>query len=808
MHTLTTLFDWLLTASLRASALTVGVCFVQFLLQKHLSPRWRYALWLPVLVVLLMPVLPESRWSAEQVFVWEKPALDVPPVSVIADAAPSTTPLTATTPSSPAFTIDWSRVRVLTWAGGVLLVLLIGGVSFVRALIRIRQSRQGISAQLTTSLDEAAHAVGLRQKPRLLVSPRIQSPAVTGLWWPVLLLPPTFESDFTAEEKHLILQHELMHLKRRDLPMNTLLCVLMALHWFNPLLWIAFFKVRADREAACDAQVLENATPQRRSAYGHALLKIESAFAPLRLSLGFIGILQRHASLRARIRNIAAPARTRPLTGLLVTTCMLAMTFLGVTRAEKPASADPAAKLMTLQIRVIDFKQASDWNIGGRLPPLAADEKVELKMESMNQQELEKLLAETKRQPGAHVTAYPKMTVRAGEKASIRSVVNQPVLKSGESSGNTTRTAIDYLPVGFIGNFVVKPLADSKVSLDIEITNSQIIGERQVAGNPYPIVNSLVYKAPIELAAGTSAIVYGWQEEWENGKRQKPRPVLFVLTPGDVQTVASDASSPLPPQVTVSSVEAVFDKTEGVMRYTGRAKLEMQGKDGSPLHATSDEIIYLRGENRMIVKAPLEMIMGSVRISCEDPQGEAAIELKSGELKMSGASFRTEMLPKSAADQSPAEAQAALLRAARPQKYDFAKANLGDVLRFLATDADIKFFSLPEDHAASKKLVTFSINDSPFSVLETICKAHGLMLVLDRNVWHIRPSNDGEVISRSYPLLKTKAKPAEVSEALQKLIKAPATVTFDEKNEVFHINATRLQHTWAEGYFKGLHGKR
>ena len=40
MHTLTIFFDWLLTASLRASALTVGVFVVQFLLQKHLSPRW------------------------------------------------------------------------------------------------------------------------------------------------------------------------------------------------------------------------------------------------------------------------------------------------------------------------------------------------------------------------------------------------------------------------------------------------------------------------------------------------------------------------------------------------------------------------------------------------------------------------------------------------------------------------------------------------------------------------------------------------------------------------------------------------
>jgi beta-lactamase regulating signal transducer with metallopeptidase domain len=808
MHTLTTFFDWLLTASLRASVLTLGVWLVQIVLQRHLSPRWRYALWLPVLVVLLMPVLPESRWSVASVFTVDAPAVEVPPVSVIADGQPAAMPAPAVSTAKRVQPVDWSRVRVIIWAAGTTLVLLTGLISFTRTLRRARRSREAISDELATRIDEVTQEVGLRQKPRLLMSARIQSPAVTGLLRPLLLLPPGFDRDFTAEEKSLILHHELMHLKRGDLPLNTLLCVLMALHWFSLLLWLAFLKVRADREAACDAQVLENATPQRRSAYGHALLKIESAFAPLRLSLGFIGILQRHASLRARIRSIAAPTRTRPFTGLVVTACMLVMTFLGVTRAEKPVLANPPAKLMRLEVRIIQFKQPSEWDFGGRLPTLAAGEKAELKTELLDQQELEKLLAEAKRQPGAHVTSYPKMTVRAGEKASIRSVVNQPVVKTSESSGNTARTDIDYLPIGFIGNFVVKPLADSQISLDVDITNSHIIGEQQIAGNPYPIVHSVVCKTPLELAPGMSAIVYGWQEEWEDGKRQKPRPVLFALTPEDVQMEAGDANRDLPPQVTISTDQAVHDKTEGVMRYTGNAKLEMHAKDGRPLSATSDEIIYLRGENRMIVKAPLEIVLGSVRISCEDQEGEAGLDLKTGKLKMGGASFRTELLPTAAADQSPAEAHAALLRAARPQRYDFAKADLGDVLRYLAMDADIKFISLPEDHPASKKLVTFSIEESPFSVLETISKANGLMLVLDRGVWHIRPSNDADLISRSYPLLKTKAKPAEVSEALQKLIKAPATVKFDEKTETFHINGTRLQHTWVESYFRGLHGKQ
>ena len=52
-----------------------------------------------------------------------------------------------------------------------------------------------------------------------------------------------------VRELQFVLRHELTHIKRGDLPLNALLCVLLSLHWFNPLLWFAFFKARLDRES-------------------------------------------------------------------------------------------------------------------------------------------------------------------------------------------------------------------------------------------------------------------------------------------------------------------------------------------------------------------------------------------------------------------------------------------------------------------------------------------------------------------------------------------------------------------------------
>lgn len=118
-----------------------------------------------------------------------------------------------------------------------------------------------------------------------------------------------------------------------------------------------------------------------------------------------------------------------------------------------------------------------------------------------------------------------------------------------------------------------------------------------------------------------------------------------------------------------------------------------------------------------------------------------------------GSSLRAQFNSNAAQLLSPEyEAEAGKLRIAAPQQYDFSKAMLSDVLRFLATDAGISFFSLPDDSAEGSKLITFSIKASPFQVLETLCKANGLAIIPDHGIWYIRPADDRELIGKSYEI--------------------------------------------------------
>lgn len=315
MHALTIFFEWILAASARASGLALVVLIVQSLLRYRVPARWRCALWLPVLMVLLAPVFPESAWSFESLFHSVLASLPV------ADVSMTQAPL----PSQPL----WGVV----WLIGVAGILLTGTVAYMRMLWRFKRSSTPVPDALLQAIAALAREIGLRRPPRVTMARAIRSPAVAGLLRPTLLLPANMEEMLTPHEVRLVLIHELTHIKRGDLPLNALLCVLLALHWFNPLLWLAFFKARLDCEAACDAQVLEREEPLQRVVYGHTLLKLETAFSHRSLNLGFIGIFQRGSALRARIQSITTHPNQHPLMKTTLSFSIALLTFLGITKA-------------------------------------------------------------------------------------------------------------------------------------------------------------------------------------------------------------------------------------------------------------------------------------------------------------------------------------------------------------------------------------------------------------------------------------------------------------------------------------------
>jgi beta-lactamase regulating signal transducer with metallopeptidase domain len=100
MNILNNIFEWVLESGLRASLLVPVVLAARWLLRKHLPAGWRYALWLPVLVALLVPALPIVPFLATQ---WL--TNPVSPVATMAGEAPSTVRPAGTTASDAPITL-------------------------------------------------------------------------------------------------------------------------------------------------------------------------------------------------------------------------------------------------------------------------------------------------------------------------------------------------------------------------------------------------------------------------------------------------------------------------------------------------------------------------------------------------------------------------------------------------------------------------------------------------------------------------------------------------------------------------------
>jgi len=119
-------------------------------------------------------------------------------------------------------------------------------------------------------------AVQLRcdQRPALMYSHRVDSPVITGLLKPMLLLP-NHARNWSDETLEMVMLHELGHLKRNDLWLNFFAQFACAIHWCNPLVWMLRKRFTHECEYACDAHVISAGAHPKN--YIHALCDVAEA---------------------------------------------------------------------------------------------------------------------------------------------------------------------------------------------------------------------------------------------------------------------------------------------------------------------------------------------------------------------------------------------------------------------------------------------------------------------------------------------------------------------------------------------------
>lgn len=172
---------------------------------------------------------------------------------------------------------------------------------------------------------------------QIRLSHQVRSPVVAGLLRARILVPADIEQRLDGASLDLVLRHESCHARRRDNLANLLAGLILALFWFNPLIWVAYRAFRADQELSCDAHAVGDADKAHRARYGRAMLELVSPVGPSPLATGWH--LQHSTKRRITMLNRHHHSRLRTLSGAGVVCSFIAIlvAFGPATGAAQPA---------------------------------------------------------------------------------------------------------------------------------------------------------------------------------------------------------------------------------------------------------------------------------------------------------------------------------------------------------------------------------------------------------------------------------------------------------------------------------------
>ena len=175
----------------------------------------------------------------------------------------------------------------------------------------------------------------------------ISTPFILGMVRPRILLP----SALSEEESQYILAHEKAHLKRLDYVWKPIGLLLLAVHWFNPIMWISYILFCRDIELACDEYVIKNMNAEDKKTYSTVLLKFsipKKLLSAYPLAFGEIGI-------RERIKAVFQYKKPAVITSILAVILCIVTALCFLANPKKTTLIEEVDELQSSDIYSIDL---------------------------------------------------------------------------------------------------------------------------------------------------------------------------------------------------------------------------------------------------------------------------------------------------------------------------------------------------------------------------------------------------------------------------------------------------------------------
>lgn len=249
----------LIEASVAMSALALVYIAVTPVLSKLFSAKGRYYAWLAIVAGLIIPFRYHPQVSA---FYMD------PILPALKEASIPSTESSSSVMSS----VPWDAIAGGLWLAGVIAFIAVHIVRHRRFLSMVKRWSQSIvDPQVLSMLLDVQAELQIKQKVDVRNCPGIPSPMLVGFIRPTILLP---SQNIPPDELSLILKHELVHFKRRDVWYKAVVLTATALHWFNPFVYMIARQIAVQCEISCDEEVVKHSDGDERQKYVEAIIGV------------------------------------------------------------------------------------------------------------------------------------------------------------------------------------------------------------------------------------------------------------------------------------------------------------------------------------------------------------------------------------------------------------------------------------------------------------------------------------------------------------------------------------------------------
>ncbi len=403
MNVLFLVFLYILYGSIVASMLIALLMIVKTLLSNRISARFFHIMWLLIFLRLLMPVQLQTPFSISNLIPDRMQMLaSYQDSQALIDLSYSTAFL-ITDDNSPAsqasdipatgslFNLQFILwILAYIWVIGCAILIVSSLVLTLKFRNKLTASTRVLDGEILELAEQCCLKLHIKRKIPLYMNPLIKSPGILGVIHPAIYLPEDIQTQVNPEQLQHIILHELAHYRRGDPLCNLFSLLATAIHWFNPLVWLAVKEMRQDREVACDTYVMEVLGEPHAITYGMTILNLSRSFSRIHRRATLISFNETNGQVERRIKMIKKfKTGSYKLSAIAVISCLVVGAVILTDVVSKKPSLNTMANVMSNEkisdkLVLIDPGHGGD-DFGGTYPIDASDpSRIEVKEKDLN----------------------------------------------------------------------------------------------------------------------------------------------------------------------------------------------------------------------------------------------------------------------------------------------------------------------------------------------------------------------------------------------------------------------------------------